>query len=96
MHTLRLTLIGLILLSVFVFVAAQINRRSNRRGVDRARIFIWVWLVVAAINFCLGVFVANYSVATELAVHVVVFGLPAGVGWYLSRRWRAASTITPL
>jgi len=86
MHTLRLTMIGLVLMSVFVFVAAQINRRKNKRAVDGARIFIWLWLVVFVVNFSLGVFVANYSIATELAVHVVVFGLPAGVAWYLSRK----------
>jgi hypothetical protein len=86
MHTLRLTLIGLILLSVFVFVTAQINQRNNRRGVDGAWIFIWVWLVVSTLNFFVGVVVAGYSVATEVAVHVVVFGLPAGVAWYLSRK----------
>lgn len=89
MHTLRLTMIGLVLLSVFVFVAAQINQRKNKRAVDGARFFIWLWLAVSVINFCVGVFVANYSVATELAVHVIVFGLPAGVAWYLSRRLRS-------
>ncbi len=30
MHTLRLTVIGLVLLSVFVFVAAQINQRKSK------------------------------------------------------------------
>jgi len=89
MHTVRLTMIGLVLLSVFVFVAAQINQRKNKRAVDGARFFIWLWLAVSVINFCVGVFVANYSVATELAVHVIVFGLPAGVAWYLSRRLRS-------
>lgn len=89
MHTLRLTLIGLILLSVFVFVTAQINQRNNRRGVDGAWIFIWVWLVVSMLNFIVGVVVAGYSVATEVVVHVIVFGLPAGVAWYLSRKRRA-------
>jgi len=89
MHTLRLTLIGLILLSVFVFVAAQINQRKGRTAVNGARLFILVWLVVSTLNFCVGVFVANYSVTTELAVHGVVFGLPAGVAWYLSRGRRA-------
>ena len=89
MHTLRLTVIGLVLLSVFVFVAAQINQRKSKRTVDGARIFIWLWLAVAAINFCVGVFVAGYSVATEIAVHVVVFGLPAGVAWYLSGKFRS-------
>jgi uncharacterized membrane protein YwaF len=86
MHTLRLTLIGLILLSVFVFITAQINQRNNRRAVNGAGIFIWVWLVVSTLNFIVGVVVAGYSVATEVAVHVVVFGLPAGVAWYLSRK----------
>jgi len=86
MHTLRLTIIGLVLLSVLAFVAAQINQRKNKRAVDGARIFIWLWLAVSVINFSIGVFVANYSVATELAFHVIVFGLPAGVAWYLSRR----------
>jgi hypothetical protein len=89
MHTLRLTLIGLILLSVFVFVTAQINQRNNRRGVDGAWIFIWVWLVVSTLNFFVGVVVAGYSVVTEIAVHVLVFGLPGGVAWYLSRKRRA-------
>ena len=89
MHTLRLTLTGLILLSVFVFVAAQINQRKGRTAVDGAWIFIWVWLVVSTLNFFVGVFVAGYSVAMEVGVHVVVFGLPAGVAWYLSRRRRA-------
>ena len=86
MHTLRLTMIGLVLLSMFVLVAAQINQRKNQRTVDGARIFIWLWLAVSVVNFSIGVFVANYSMATELAVHVVVFGLPASVAWYLSRR----------
>jgi len=89
MHTVRLTLIGLILLSVFVFVAAQINQRKSQTTVNGARLFILVWLVVSTLNFCVGVFVANYSATTELAVHLVVFGLPAGVAWYLSRRRRA-------
>ncbi len=88
MHTLRLTVIGLILLSVFVFVAAQINARKDKRTVDGAYLFVWVWLAVSIVNFCVGVFVANYSFATEIAVHVVVFGLPAGVAWYLSRKFR--------
>jgi len=89
MHTLRLTVIGLVLLSVFVFVAAQINQRKNQLAVDGAWIFIWLWLAVAAINFCVGVFVAGYSVATESAVHLVVFGLPAGIAWYLSGKFRS-------
>lgn len=89
MHTLRITLSGLILLSLFVFVAAQINRRKNRPAVDGAYLFIWVWLVLAIANFYVGVFIARYSVPTELGVHVIVFGLPAGVAWFMSCKFRA-------
>jgi hypothetical protein len=88
MHTLRITVSGLVLLSVFVFVAAQINQRKDRMPVDGAYLFIWVWLAASIVNFSVGVFVAGYSVLTELAVHVVVFGVPAGVAWFLSRRFR--------
>ena len=92
MHTLRITLIGLILLSLFIFVAAQVKQRRNRPEVDGANIFIWVWLAASVANFCVGVFVAGYSVLTELAVHTIVFGLPAGVAWFLSRGFRSKKT----
>jgi hypothetical protein len=36
MHTLRITVSGLVLLSVFVFVAAQINQRKDRMPVANA------------------------------------------------------------
>ena len=88
MHTLRITVIGLILLSLFVFVAAQTNQRKTRPAINGAYLFIRVWLAASVVNFCVGVFVAGYSVLTELAVHVVVFGVPAGVAWFLSRRFR--------
>jgi FtsH-binding integral membrane protein len=91
MHTLRITLIGLILLSLFVFVAAQINRRKNRQDVNGGRLFILVWLVVSIANFSVGVFIAGYSVLTELGVHVVVFGLPAAVAWFMSRKFCSKS-----
>jgi hypothetical protein len=89
MHTLRITLIGLILLSLFVFIAAQINQGKNRPPVDGAYLFIWVWLVVSIANFCVGIFIAGYSVLTELGVHVIVFGVPAGVASFLSRKFRS-------
>lgn len=89
MHTLRITVIGLVLLSLFVFVASQINQRKTRPHVDGAYLFIWVWLAASIANFFVGVFVAGYSVLTEFAVHAVVFGVPAGVGWFLSRRFRS-------
>jgi membrane associated rhomboid family serine protease len=85
-HTLTVTLSGLVLLFVFLFIANSINKRKNKRVVDGSHIFIWFWLLVSIINFYVGVFVANYSFATEVGVHLIIFGVPAAVAWYLSRR----------
>jgi hypothetical protein len=87
MHTLAMTTAGLVLLLVFHYGAKVLNR-GRARALDGAFIFIWVWLLVSAVNFTLGVLVANIPVLTEIAVHLVVFGLPAAVAWYLSRRAR--------
>ncbi|MCI0553537.1 MAG: hypothetical protein L0287_21535 [Anaerolineae bacterium] len=89
MHTLMLTSGGLILLLAFILVANSINKRKSSPTINGPRIFIWFWLIVSAINFCVGVFVAGYSVVSEIIVHIVVFGLPAGIAWYLSRRFAA-------
>ena len=51
-----------------------------------AGLFIGAWLGVCAVNFLIGVFGAGYSVATELGVHAIVFGVPAGLAWFLSHR----------
>src|SRR5881409_3363713 len=97
MHTLRITLIGLILLSLFVFVATQINRRKNRPAVDGAYLFIWVWLVASITNFCVGVFIVGYSALTELGVHVVCLRPACRSGVVpvaqISRRKRKGTTL---
>lgn len=85
MHTLRMTIIGLVLLALFV-VAAMIINRSQGKRIDGAWLFIWVWLVVAVANLLVGVFAANIPLITEIAVLAVVFGVPALVAWYVSRR----------
>jgi hypothetical protein len=87
MHTLILTLTGLILLFIFIFVAASIYKHKNVRAVNGARMFIWFWLAVSIINLCIGVFVAGVSMRIELGVLLIIFGLPAIVAWYVSRKF---------
>lgn len=89
MHTLAVVLAGLISLFIFIFVTSLINKRRNLHSVDGARIFIWFWLAASAVNFYIGVFVVHYSFTTELVVHIIVFGLPAGLAWHLSRKFRS-------
>jgi hypothetical protein len=90
MHTLRMTIIGLVLLAVFVAIAAFLNR-SQGRHINGAWVFIWTWLVVAIANLLVGVFAAGIPLTIEIAVLAVVFGIPALAAWYLSRRLTSSS-----
>jgi hypothetical protein len=61
------TSIGIVLLLAFILVASSINKRQNERAIDGAWIFIWFWLAVSIVNFCVGVFVADYPSQLSLA-----------------------------
>ena len=87
MHTLRMTIIGLLVLALFV-LAAWLWNRSRGKRIDGAWVFIWIWLAVALINLLVGVFAAGIPLGTEILVLLVVFGVPAAAAWYLSRRFR--------
>ncbi len=90
MRTLVVILIGYALLGAFVWVAAFINQRRNRRAVDGARTFLWFWLAASIVDLCVGVLLAGYSFRDELAIHLVIFVLPAAAAWYRSRKSRVA------
>lgn len=90
MHTLRMTIVGLLLLGVFVLAARLWNRRQGQRA-DGAWIFIWIWLVLALANLLVGVFAAGFPLLTEILVLIVVFGVPAAAAWYLSHRFRSGA-----
>jgi hypothetical protein len=79
---------GLVALAVFVAAASLLNR--NGWTVDGAYAFIWVWLAAALVNGGVGSFYVGIPLINELAAFVPIFGIPAGVGWYLSRRFRQA------
>jgi hypothetical protein len=85
-HTLRMTILGFVVLAIF-FLGARLLNRGEGKPVDGAWIFIWVWLVAAVINMLVGVFAAGISLVIEIPVLAVVFGLPALVAWYLSRNY---------
>ena len=91
MHTLRMTLIGFVVLALFVLGAWMLNRSQGKR-IDGAWIFIWVWLAAAIVNLLVGVFAAGIPLLVEIPVLAVVFGLPALVAWYLSRTYGPRST----
>jgi hypothetical protein len=77
MRTTLLLLAGALLLA-----AAQIPGKlfsSNYPAATLAAtiVFIGVWLVIAGANLWTGVAKAGYSVAEELPIFLLIFGLPA-------------------
>ncbi len=86
MRTLALTSLGLVLLLAFVAISATLKKRQGRPAFNAPRAFIFLWLGVSAAHFYIGVFREGYPIGMELAIHAIIFGVPAGVAWYLARR----------
>jgi len=84
MRTLFIVFGGLTLLFVFVLVSRLINRTGG--GAGGARVFIWVWGLVAAANAVIGVIRAGISPLIELGVFLVVFGVPAAIAWFIAKK----------
>lgn len=88
MHTIMVIGGGLVVLAVFLLVGRSLGDRSVAAAATAALWFIPVWLIAAAVNLWIGVR-HGYSVAEELPIGLVVFGLPAAVAllfwWRFSR-----------
>ena len=83
MRTVVIIAIGFIVLALFFFVPRLLGRPEW--SVTGAKIFIALWLVVAAANMWIGVSRAGYSVAEELPIFLLIFALPAagaGLAWW--------------
>jgi hypothetical protein len=85
LHIVTFVVFGLIALAVFYF-GAGLFQRSGQTG---AAVFIWVWLAAALVNGAVGVLQAGIPVLNEVGAFIPIFGIPAAVAWYLSRRHRA-------
>lgn len=89
MHTLTLVVAGLLALGVFVMVASLFGRSAA----SGARTFILPWLIASLVNLYLGVVHAKVPLGVEIPVLAVVFGVPAGVAWFVSHRFRTHSSV---
>jgi len=83
---------GLFLLSGFLFLAAslivgKLFSANYPAGTTVATVlFVAVWFVIAGANMWVGVARAGYSVADELPILVLIFGLLAAVAILV--RWK--------
>ena len=89
MHVLILIVVGLAVLAAFVLVARLIGARGH--AINGASAFIWVWLIASVANGVVGVMRVGIPLLNEIAAFIPIFGVPAGVAWYLSRRLGAAA-----
>lgn len=83
MHTIRIIAAGLVLLGAFLAGARIVG--SPGAMARAAGWFVPVWLVAAIVNLWIGVSQAGYTVAQELPILLVVFGVPAAVALVLRR-----------
>jgi len=84
MHTIMVIAGGFVLLALFCLVGRS---RGGSAGMARAaRLFLPTWLAASVINLTVGVVSAGYSVAVELPILLLVFGVPASAA-LLVVRW---------
>lgn len=73
---------GLLLLGVLALVGWRLGG-GPQSAVTAAKLFIPVWLAAALINLWVGVSRAGYSVAEELPIFLVIFGIPTAAAAFI-------------
>ena len=91
MRTTLIIALGVALAAAFDFLAALSVRRGAAHSIDGGRIFIWAWLAFTLVDFVVGI-MAGHGALLELAIHALIFAVPATAAWYLSRRRRLSRT----
>ena len=86
MRTLIFVLGGCALLAAFLGVSKLLSSDIADSTYLATIAFLAVWLVVAAVNMWVGVARAGYSVAEELPIFLLIFGLPAVVAVFV--KWK--------
>jgi hypothetical protein len=82
MHILIVTIIGLIVLALFVLV----TRWMGSGAAAGARAFIPVWLIAALANGVYGMVSAGIPLINEIGALIPIFGIPTGVAWLVAKR----------
>ena len=79
MRTAMIILGGLSLLAFCLVAGRYLIGNSVANMVMAAKIFVPIWLALAAYNMYVGVARAGYSVAEELPILLVIFAVPAAI-----------------
>jgi len=68
---------GFVLYGIILLLARQFHAPVSAAPALSAKIFIPLWIGLAALNMWIGVTQAGYSVAEELPIFLLIAGLPA-------------------
>jgi hypothetical protein len=71
-HTVKILLLGFVLLAAFVLIGRMLGHGSRA-----ALYFLPVWLACAAINLWFGVAKAGYSIRDETPIFLLIFAIPS-------------------
>ncbi len=85
MHTIKILLLGFVVLGAFLLVG-----RALGNGSRAALYFLPAWLAGAAINLWFGVAKAGYSLRDEAPIFLLIFAIPSAIAllawWKLALR----------
>jgi len=86
MRTLLFLVAGLLLLTACLLLGRLFSTNYPSASFVATCAFIFIWLVISVVNLWGGVSKAGYSVADELPIFLLIFGLPVVVAVLL--KWR--------
>ena len=85
--------IGFVALALCYLIGRAMGKPPTAGAILGLQIFIGIWLVAAAVNMWIGVTQAGYSVAEELPIFLLIFGLPAIVAAFIWWRLRSSPSL---
>jgi hypothetical protein len=85
-RTLLFLVAGLLLLAAFLLLAKLFSPNYPDATRLATITYVTLWFIIAGVNMWVGVARAGYSVAEELPIFLLIFGVPAAVAILL--KWR--------
>ena len=86
MRTALFLVSGLLLLASFLLLGRLFSANYPGATALATAAYVALWLAIAGANMWIGVAKAGYSVAEELPIFLLIFGLPAAVAVIL--KWK--------
>ena len=86
MRTALFLVSGVLLLAAFLLLGRLFSANYPGATYLATAAFVALWLAIAGANMWIGVAKAGYSVADELPIFLLIFGLPAAIAIVL--KWK--------